>query len=945
MAGRINKQIIIVSLMLVVLTAAAYEPVRRCQFVNFDDNTYITNNLQVQSGLTLESIKWAFTSLENSNWHPLTWLSHMLDYQLFALEPAGHHIVNSLFHIANTLLLFWLLWIMTGNLVPSAFVAALFALHPLHVESVAWAAERKDVLSSFFFFLTLIAYVRYAKQSSPGRYILVVVLFALGLLSKPMLVTLPFVLLLLDYWPLFRINNSAKSEGLAEPVLKKTIPELIIEKIPLFLLAAASCAVTFYAQNKSGAVLDVEHVNYGIRISNALVSYTTYLLNTAWPKGLAFFHMYPTGGIPGWKVMLSLVLFILITTCVFRQAKSRPYLLMGWLWYVGMLVPVIGLVQTGSQARADRYTYLPLIGIFIIISWYLKEAARHIPAKKIVLGISASVLIIAMIFLTRKQVGVWENDYTLFKHGAESTKLSYEKLCNYGSILSNMGKTDEAIEQYLKAIEDNANFFPSHVNLAGIYLIKGQADEAIHHYRAALQLKPDDTETINTLTYIYLSRGNVVDALMSLADSIRLNPAQIELLTKSAAGFYRLGNIRQTLRCMEMLLNIQPDNVKVLNSAGWVRAASHDENIRDPQKAIHFAQRACELTEYKDPQVLDTLGAAYAAAGNFEKAIETALKAIELARSKGNDDLADKIQTRLDLYRQGKPYLDPNLKPKKPYHGSKIIDPDAKVKILAEGFEFTEGPACDAQGNIFFTDQPNDRIMKYGVDGKLSIFLQPSGRANGLYFDSDGFLWACADEHNQLWRIGPERKVTVVVKDYQGKLLNGPNDTWIRPDGGLYFTDPLYKRPYRKRGPTEQSCRGVYYLKPDRKKLVRVIDDFKQPNGIIGTPDGKTLYVADIGASKTWSYTIKKDGTLNNKKLFCDMGSDGMTIDDRGNVYLTGKGVTVFDRSGNRIAHIPIDEPWTANVCFGGGDLRSLFITASKKLYSIPMQVKGVRNR
>ncbi len=274
-----------------------------------------------------------------------------------------------------------------------------------------------------------------------------------------------------------------------------------------------------------------------------------------------------------------------------------------------------------------------------------------------------------------------------------------------------------------------------------------------------------------------------------------------------------------------------------------------------------------------------------------------------------------------------------------------IVDPDLKVIKVAEGFKFTEGPACDAQGNIFFTDQPNDRIIKYSVEGKLSTYMQPCGRSNGLYFDKEGFLWACADEHNQLWRIDPDKNVTVILKDYQGKLLNGPNDAWIRPDGGLYFTDPLYKRPYWKRGPMEQSCQGVYYLGPDRKKLIRVIDDFKQPNGIIGTPDGKTLYVADIGAGKTWSYAIKKDGTLKNKKLFCRLGSDGLTIDNRGNVYLTGKGVTVFDRSGTQIAHIPVNEPWTANVCFGGKDMQSLFITAGKRLYNIRMHVKGARSK
>jgi gluconolactonase len=287
---------------------------------------------------------------------------------------------------------------------------------------------------------------------------------------------------------------------------------------------------------------------------------------------------------------------------------------------------------------------------------------------------------------------------------------------------------------------------------------------------------------------------------------------------------------------------------------------------------------------------------------------------------------------------------------------SKIIAPGATLQKLAGDFSFTEGPACDGQGNVFFTDQPNDRILKWSTEGKLTTFMQPCGRANGLSFDSHGNLWACADEKNELWRIDPSGKATAVIKDYQGKLLNGPNDVWIRParvatrpefdlqelpGGGLYFTDPYYQRPYWKRGPKEMDeC--VYFLSTDCKTLTRVISDMKQPNGIIGTPDGKTLYVADIGASKTYRYSIQPDGSLKDKKLFCEMGSDGMTIDDHGDIYLTGKGVTVFDGTGKQIEHIDVAEPWTANVCFGGKDRRTLFITASKSFYCMAMSVKGV---
>jgi gluconolactonase len=271
-----------------------------------------------------------------------------------------------------------------------------------------------------------------------------------------------------------------------------------------------------------------------------------------------------------------------------------------------------------------------------------------------------------------------------------------------------------------------------------------------------------------------------------------------------------------------------------------------------------------------------------------------------------------------------------------------IIAPGAHLQKLAGGFKFTEGPATDARGNVYFTDQPNDRMMKWSTGGKLSTFMHPCGRSNGLCFDAQGNLWACADAKNELWRINPAGKVTVVVKKYNGKLLNGPNDVWVRPDGGLYFTDPFYKRDYWKRGPKEQDSEAVYYLTPDHRTLTRVVDDLQQPNGIIGSADGKLLYVADIKGNKTYAYDIQSDGTLTNKRLFCELGSDGMTIDNEGNVYLTGHGVTVFDKTGRQVAKIPVAQPWTGNICFGGKDRHTLFITASEGIYGLKMRVKGV---
>jgi len=270
-----------------------------------------------------------------------------------------------------------------------------------------------------------------------------------------------------------------------------------------------------------------------------------------------------------------------------------------------------------------------------------------------------------------------------------------------------------------------------------------------------------------------------------------------------------------------------------------------------------------------------------------------------------------------------------------------VVAPGAKLEQLAGDFKFTEGPTSDARGNVFFTDQPNDRIMKWSVDGKLSVFMQPAGRANGMFFDRQGNLVACADEKNELWSISPDGKVTVLVKDYQGKLLCGPNDVWVRPDGGLYFTDPFYKRPWWKHDKMEQDGQYVYYLAKGDQKPVRVVSDLKQPNGIIGTPNGLTLYVADIGAGKTYQFDTQREGALTNKKLFCELGSDGMTIDSEGNLYLTGRGVSVFDKSGKKIEQIDVPEAWTANVSFGGADRRTLFITASKGLYAIKTRVPG----
>ncbi len=391
-----KKRLLIISLFLIIASFMAFWQVTRCDFINYDDDKYLTDNSHVQDGLTVEGITWAFTTGYAANWHPLTWISHMVDVQLFGLQPGWHHLTNLLFHLASTLLLFLVLHRMTKALWQSAFVAALFALHPLHVQSVAWVAERKDVLSTFFWMLTMGTYASYVAKPGLKRYLTLLLCFALGLMAKPMLVTLPFVLLLLDYWPLQRLEQKrppqeglSKDKSTTSPVRIPVQPvghwplirPLLIEKIPLFALAALSSIVTYLVQHHGGAVQSLETFPPGVRMANAFVSYITYMVKMLWPTNLAVFYPYPTSW-PLWQVLGSAALLITITVLVIRGAKKRPYAAVGWFWYVGTLVPVIGVVQVGRQALADRYTYIPLVGLFIIVAWAVPELLKKWPYRK-----------------------------------------------------------------------------------------------------------------------------------------------------------------------------------------------------------------------------------------------------------------------------------------------------------------------------------------------------------------------------------------------------------------------------------------------------------------------------------------------------------------------------------------------------------------------------------
>jgi nicotinamide riboside transporter PnuC len=590
--------VILIWAALVLTTLVAFEQVRRNGFVY--DDAFVTKKTGVSGGINRESLIWAFTSTETSNWYPLTWLSHMLDCELFGLNPAGHHLTNLFFHIANSLLLFWILKRMTGAVWPSAFVAAVFALHPLRVESVAWVAERKDVLSGFFFMLTIAAYVRYAEHPGTARYLLVVLAFGLGLMSKPMLVTMPFVLLLLDYWPLGRFLWGHGKRGQALTACESTKFDyqkfsawrLVIEKIPLLILAAASSMVAFVAQRSSGAMRPGRVLPLDFRISNALVSYVRYIGKMFYPRHLAVLYLHPYHGWPKWQVAGCLAILVVISIVAICAVRKR-YLAVGWLWYVGTLVPVIGLVQVGAQSIADRYTYLPSIGINIIIAWGVAEFSTKRRYREIWLGAFAGLLLIILLLCTRMQVRYWRNELTLFGRAARVTKGNYVMHANYGVVLRRNGRLQEAIK----------------------------------HSAMALQISPKNYRPLNNL----------------------------------ALSYYMLGKVDQAIFRWNKALEFNPDWVAVLNGLSWALATTDDKEFRNPVDAVKFAERACELTGYQNASVMDTLAAAYAAAGRFQEAIETAGKAVNLAASMGNEKAVEEILRRLELYKARQPYYERNI--------------------------------------------------------------------------------------------------------------------------------------------------------------------------------------------------------------------------------------------------------------------------------------------
>jgi tetratricopeptide (TPR) repeat protein len=684
---------------LAVVTLAVYARVTQNAFLTYDDPDYVTQNPPVARGLSWAGLLWAFTSAGHAaNWHPLTWLSHMLDCQLFGLNAAAHHVVNLLLHAVNAMLLFHVARRMTGAVWRSAFVAALFAWHPLHVESVAWIAERKDVLSALFWLLTMLAWLRYVEQPGPRRYLAALALFACGLMSKPMVVTLPCVLLLLDLWPLRRMAPLPPgARAPAGPVREirptprppRTFRQLVVEKLPFFALTVAACVVTFYAQRQGQAVADIQAVPLSFRVPNALVAYFDYLVKTLWPADLAVFYPLPPTHPPG-KIALAVVVLLGVSALALRETRRRPWLLVGWLWFLGTLVPVIGLVQVGDQALADRYTYLPLIGLGFTLAWGAAEVIARVPALARPVQLVALAALAAWGFLTARQVALWKDDATLFRHAAAVTRNNNVAFNVLGHLLVEAGRTEEARQLFAQSLKVRPQDGGVHQLIGDAWAKEGRFDEAIAAYREALRLNPALHEGHNALGKALFQKGQASAALAHFAEAARLRPNYVDArlnhadvllsqgqLAEAAAGYvaalklrpdsglalFRLGNLLLTqgrtaeaIPYFQQLLRVDPNSVDALNRLAWILATHAEPRVRNGAEAVRLAARACELTRRQQPHSLNTLAAALAEVGRFDDAVATAQQAAALAQAAGQTNLAAIIQNLLQLYQARQPY-------------------------------------------------------------------------------------------------------------------------------------------------------------------------------------------------------------------------------------------------------------------------------------------------
>ena len=562
---------------LAAVTFAIYAQVIGHHFISLDDNSYIKGNSMVNRGITLDGLAWAFTTFHAVNWHPLTWISHMIDSQLFGMFAGGHLLVNALIHTANTLLLFWFLLRTTGWRWSSALVAALFALHPLHVESVAWASERKDTLSTFFGLLSLIAYARYAEAPSIRRYAWTFITLALGLMAKPMLVTWPFVMLLLDYWPLGRIcaqerDQRVRGTSQSEAATATALRGLVVEKIPLFVLVAASAVITFLAQSHGGTVRGLAEAPLTLRLANALVSYVKYLLLAFWPNDLALY--YPYAGIPAWQIIGATLLLIAITAFCFFQHKLRPYLIVGWLWFLGTLFPVIGLLQVGGQSMADRYFYIPSIGLFIALVFGLTDLAKKWRVAPLLgAGVPLGVLLV-LATLTNAQIQRWRDSFTLFEHTLAVTPPNVLIEHNLGQALGDAGRYDEAAVHFEKALQMDPNFYDALVGLGVTREFQGRLPEAIRYFQAAIHSQPDTPRAHVQLGLALWKQNDYQAALEEMRRASQLAPEDEDIRANFGIALELVDRLPEAIEQFHEVLRMNPNDAETHNNLGLALLAS-----------------------------------------------------------------------------------------------------------------------------------------------------------------------------------------------------------------------------------------------------------------------------------------------------------------------------------------------------------------------------------
>jgi len=649
-----------VCILLAVLVWFVFGPTAHYQFINYDDDAYVYNNPVVTAGLKLTSVVSAFHPGGPGKWDwvPLSTITHMSDCQLFGLNAGGHHLTNALLHSVAAILLFLLLREMTGAIWRSAFVAMVFAIHPLRVESVAWVTERKDVLSGVFFMLTLWAYVRYVRNpASFARYLLVVVFFALGLMSKSMIVTLPFVLLLLDYWPLNRFAPLSPGTG-AEPVpWLRNLPipvRLVVEKIPLLALSAAACVLAVLALGHS--VQSLETFSLPMRIGNALVSYVVYIGQMFYPLNLAVFYPYPPGGWPVGMIVSSVLLLAGISLGIFLGRRRYPYLLIGWLWYLGMLVPVIGLFEAGDQAHADRFTYLPQIGLYILLTWMTADVSiggrRRVP----ILAGAAIIIIVALMVCARSQVSYWKDSETLFSHALAVTKGNETAHLNLGFALEKTGHKAEAMAEYRAALALNPDRAETHNDIANLLYEAGHLDEALAEYQEAIRVNPDHAPAHVNLGKLLVELGRFEEAMKQYAAAGRLDPADWHPPYLTGQALLEEGRDREAISCFRDAVQRDPNEPRVLAYLAQVLASDENSQARDGRAALAMAAKANDLTSGAQPPVLDTLAMAYAEIGQFQQAQQTAAYALKLATAYNRTNDVVLIGQRLQLYQANRPF-------------------------------------------------------------------------------------------------------------------------------------------------------------------------------------------------------------------------------------------------------------------------------------------------